>query len=184
MRIQMPHDTQDPFSDLGLHYAADMVGTAKTFSQTVYARTTLPLRVFEGARARTAEINGCMVCRAFRAARDIPKYSAKTDDAAQGVIANGDAPDEDFYQNVTNWKTYAGYNDRERMAIEFAERFCIEPQALAKDEDFWSRAKQAFSDEELVELCHCVGSFIATGRVAHVLGLDLICSIPTIGEAA
>jgi alkylhydroperoxidase family enzyme len=185
MRIDIPENEQDPFSNLDQYYSPEIVGAAKAFSQAVYQKTRLPLRVFEGARARTAEINGCMVCRAFRAKRDLGEfYEAAGIDASQTVIENGAAPDEDFYQNVSNWRTHPGYSDRERIAIEYAERFCEEPRVLAKDDEFWGRAKAVFSDEELVELGHSIGSFIASGRVAHVLGLDLVCSVPALGEAA
>ena len=179
MRVEMPDDVANPFVELGSHYAGEIVGSASQFSRTVYGRTRLPLRVFEAARARTAEINGCLVCRAFRAKRDMASY----DDTKTGtVVDNGEAPDEDFYQNVSAWKSYAGFNQRERVAIEFAERFCEEPQALSSDEDFWARARDAFTDSELVELSHAVASFIATGRVAHVLGLDRVCTIEAIGD--
>ncbi len=176
MRIAMPDDVADPFGDLASQYAGDIVTSASQFSRTVYGRTKLPLRVFEGARARTAEINGCLVCRAFRAKRDTPASSSKS------VVDNGDAPDEEFYQQVSAWRTYGGFSPRERIAIEFAERFCEEPQVLSSDDDFWARARAAFSDDELVELSHAVASFIATGRVAHVLGLDRVCTIETIGD--
>lgn len=184
MRIDMLEDNSDPFSSLGEFFSADMVNASQHFSKTVYKQTKLPLRVFEGARARTADINGCMVCRAFRAKRDLPDfYDAQNLDASKTVIENGAAPDEDFYQNVLNWKTYPGYNDRERIAIEYAERFCLDPQALSVDEPFWQGAKQAFTDDEIVDLSLCVASFIATGRVAHVLGLDKVCSIMEMGQA-
>jgi len=184
MRITLPDNTQDPFQELGQYYASEIVGAAGLFSKTAYAKTTLPLRVFEAARARTAEINGCMVCRAFRAKRDLPELASKSAGSPLPLLGAGEAPDEAFYQNISNWREWAGYSDRERIAIEMAERFCVEPQPLAKDDTFWESAKAAFSDEEIVQLLHCVASFVSTGRVAHVLGLDLICSVPTIGEAA
>lgn len=184
MRVAIPEDDPDPFSSLGDYFSGEMVAASKNFSQAVYRKTRLPLRVFEGARARTADINGCMVCRAFRAKRDLRDfYDAQSIDASQTVIENGAAPDEDFYRNVTNWRTYPGYSDRERIAIEYAERFCQDPQGLARDEGFWAIAKAQFTDEEIVDLSQCVASFIASGRVAHVLGLDTVCSILEIGEA-
>lgn len=185
MRVGVPEDNPDPFSALGEYFSPQLVNAGKQFSQTVYKNTRLPLRVFEGARARTAEINGCMVCRAFRAKRDLSGfYDALGVDASTTVIENGDPPDEDFYQHVSDWKSYPAYSDRERVAIEYAERFCLEPQELATDENFWARAKSAFSDEEIVDLSQCVASFVASGRVAHVLGLDKVCSIMELGEPA
>jgi alkylhydroperoxidase family enzyme len=184
MRISIPDDNPDPFSSLGDYFSPEMIRASNGFSQTVYKKTKLPLRIFEGARARTAEINGCMVCRAFRAKRDLQDfYKSSGVDSSNTVIENGAAPDEEFYQNITNWKSYPAYSERERLAIEYAERFCIEPQALAKDDIFWERTKRVFSDEEIVDLSQCVASFIATGRVAHVLGLDKVCSIIELGAA-
>lgn len=179
MRIEIPGDHLDPSAVVGKFYAPEIVNAGKAFSQAVYTNTKLPLRVFEGARARTAEINGCTVCRAFRAKRDLPGYySSQGIDASMTVIGNGEAPDEDFYQHVTNWQTYSGYSERERLAIEYAERFCLDPQGMAIDESYWARMKAAFSDDEIVDLSQCVASFIASGRVAHVLGLDAACPLP------
>lgn len=183
MRITLPDNLQDPFQEMGQHYASEIVGAAGLFSKTAYAKTTLSLRVFEAARVRTAEINGCMTCRAFRAKRDLPELASHYVGAPLPLLGAGDAPDEEFYQHIANWRDWPGYSDRERIAIELAERFCLEPQSLAKDDRFWEGAKAVLSDEEIVQILHCVGSFIATGRVAHVLGLDLICSVPAIGEA-
>jgi alkylhydroperoxidase family enzyme len=178
MRINLPEGQQDPFSTMGNYFAPAIVGAGNAFSQAVYTNSSLPLRVFEGARARTAEINGCAVCRAFRAKRDLPKrFESQGIDAATTVFNNGEAPDEDFYQNITNWKTWSGYSERERIGIEYAERFCLDPQGLAVDESFWARAKSEFSDEEIVDLNHCIAAFISSGRIAHVLGLDSVCAI-------
>lgn len=43
------------------------------------------------------------------------------------MIKNGKAPEEAFYQNVSNWQTCSGFSEHERAAIEYAERFCIDP---------------------------------------------------------
>lgn len=178
MRITIPGDHLDPSAVVGNYFAPEIVKANKTFSQAVYQNSQLPLRVFEGARARTAEINGCTVCRAFRAKRDLPGfYRAQGIDASRTVINNGEEPDENFYQNVSNWETYPGFSERERIAIEYAERFCLDPQNLAKDEDFWTRMQGAFADDEIVDLSYSIASFVASGRVAHVLGLDTVCII-------
>lgn len=77
--------------------------------------------------------------------------------------------DEDLYANVENL-AYDGYNDQERLAIEYAERFAYDHLRL--DDEFWTRMRAAFSDQEVLDLTICVGSFIALGRTLVVLGLD------------
>ena len=88
---------------------------------------------------------------------------------------NGPAPDEAFYEAIAEWRTSPVFSERERLAIEFAERFGTEPQALAGDEAFWARMNAAFSDAEIVDLAHCTAAWAGLGRVAHVLGFDTVC---------
>lgn len=77
--------------------------------------------------------------------------------------------DEDLYANVENLE-FDGYSEQERLAIEFAERFAYDHQRL--DDEFWSRMHSAFSDQEIVDLTVCIGTFISLGRTLVVLGLD------------
>lgn len=162
--------------------APEIVAAAMAYSAATYRRSILPLRVFEAARARTAEINGCALCQSFRGARDIPRlYGEKV----RTVASNGPAPDGEFYAAVSQWRTSPLFNDRERLAIEYAEGFGCDPQGIAADEDFWQRAKAAFSDAELVDLSFCIGCWVSQGRVLHVLGFDSACSIgPVAAEPA
>ena len=36
----------------------------------------------------------------------------------------------------------------------------------------------AYTDAEIVELSMCIGSWIAFGRLNHVLGIDAACVLP------
>jgi alkylhydroperoxidase family enzyme len=91
------------------------------------------------------------------------------------VVDNGPAPDEAFYAAVTEWRTSPIYSNRERLAIEFAERFGTEPKSLASDEEFWAKARAAFTDAEIADLANSVAAWVGLGRVAHVLGFDEVC---------
>jgi alkylhydroperoxidase family enzyme len=153
--------------------APEIVGAGMAFSSVTYERTILPLRVFEAARARTAEINGCQLCQAFRADRDLPRLYGDT----RTVASNGPAPDGEFYASVSRWRTSALYDDRERIAIEYAEGLGNDPHGIAADEDFWRRAKAAFTDAELVDLSFCIACWMGQGRVLHALGLDGVCAL-------
>jgi alkylhydroperoxidase family enzyme len=152
--------------------APDIAAAALAYSAVTYEKSILPLRVFEAARARTAEINGCQMCQNFRAASDLPHLYG---DDLKTVASNGPAPDGDFYAAVSQWRTSPLFDERERIAIEYAEGFGLDPHQIAVDEEFWARAKVAFSDAELVDLSFCIACWVGQGRILHILGLDGVC---------
>lgn len=184
IRIDVPAaQSHDPYGFAGANHAREIMAAAGGFSKAVYTHSRLSLREFEGARSRTAAINGCLICQAFRAARDTPAMFAGNGVRPPHLVSdNGPAPDEAFYAAVSEWRTSPLFSDRERLAIEFAERFAEEPKALSADEDFWTRAHAAFDDGEIVDLAHSVASWVGLGRVAHVLGFDTVC-LPFAAEA-
>ncbi|WP_198045761.1 carboxymuconolactone decarboxylase family protein [Novosphingobium aquimarinum] len=177
IRIDIPDEHgHDPYSYASANHAREIMAAASDFSKAVYTRSQLSLREFEGARSRTAQINGCIICQQFRAARDAPAMFSATGTRPDHLVSdNGPAPDEAFYEAVSDWRTSPVFSTRERLAIEFAERFAEEPKVLAADEDFWTRTKAEFSDGEIVDLAHSVASWVGLGRVAHVLGFDSVC---------
>ena len=177
IRIDVPSEqAQDPYGYAGATHAQEIMAAGGAFSKAVYTHSRLSLREFEGARSRTAQINGCLVCQAFRAARDAPAMFAANGVRPSHLISdNGPAPDEAFYAAVGEWRTSTLFSDRERLAIEFSERFAEEPKALAADEGFWTRAHALFDDGEIVDLAHSVAAWVGLGRVAHVLGFDTVC---------
>ena len=177
LRIDIPEaDANDPYGFAGRSHAREIMAAGGGFSKAVYQYSGLSLREFEGARARTAEINGCIVCQQFRAARDTAAMFAASGMRPDTTVSdNGPAPGEAFYAAVADWRTSDLFSPRERTAIEFAERFAEEPKALADDEDYWRRAHSLFSDGEIVDLAHCVAAWVGLGRIAHVLGFDTVC---------
>lgn len=187
MRIAMPSEYHDrPLEHVGKVYAPQIVGAAGMYGVTPYQHSKLSLRELEGARYRTALINGCSACTAFRGARDFPGMFASFEgDLENSVWARGEQPDEDFYENVENWRDWPGYSQRERLAIRYAEGMGLAPREIAQDEDFWEQARAAFSDEELVDMTYSIGAWMANGRALHVLGLDAVCVwAPPAKEAA
>ncbi|GAB2467122.1 carboxymuconolactone decarboxylase family protein [Comamonas humi] len=177
IRISVPDaDAADPYGYAARTHATAIMAAAAAFARATYEHSRLPLREFEGARMRIAQINGCTICQQFRAARDISAMFAGTGQRPQRLVSdNGPAPDENFYADVGNWRHSAQFSARERRALEYAERFAEEPKVLAQDEAFWSRARLLYSDAELVDLAHCVAAWMGLGRVAHVLGFDSVC---------
>lgn len=168
-----PEHADNPIGYAIQNLRPELTGPLYDLSKAVYQNTKLPLREFEAVRARIAQINGCQICQSFRSITDVPTYlEGLGEDPAIGVHTHGPAPDEEFYRNIGEWRDNAIYTDRERIAIEYAERFSEAPNALGYDADFWARAKAVFSEGELYELTIAIGCFVATGRFVHVLGFD------------
>lgn len=128
------------------------------FSEAVYGKTQLPLRVRELARYRIAQVNQCPVCLATRAA-----------DAEEHGIT------EDLYAHVDDWRTHVEYSERERLAVEFADRFASEPSSM--DDEFWARLRSDYADDEIVDLTICCGMWLGLGRMQAVLGVHPTCEI-------
>jgi alkylhydroperoxidase family enzyme len=131
---------------------------AARFSQAVYEDTTLGLREFEAARLRIAQINGCLFCQDWRTERD------------------GETVEDGFDEAVAAWRTTDAFDDRTRLAAEYAERFALDHHGI--DAELWDRLLAHYAHAELVELSMCLGSWIAFGRLNHVFGLDAACTLP------
>ena len=82
---------------------------------------------------------------------------------------------EDLYANVADWQTYAGYTDAERIAIEYAEKFALDHTRL--DDTFFERMKKFYSDEEIMEISICVGTWLMMGRITMVMDVDVSCPL-------
>ncbi len=117
-----------------------------------YNKSILPVRVREAARMRIAQLNDCTVCLAFRA--DTVK--------AQGLT-------EDFYCHVGSHDDVAGFDERDRLAMEFAERFALDH--LSIDDTFVNRLRETFSDPETLDQTICLSAFLGLGRTLRVLGI-------------
>ncbi|MGC5561330.1 carboxymuconolactone decarboxylase family protein [Streptomyces sp. FR-108] len=131
---------------------------AANFSLAVYAHTTLGLREFEAARLRIAQLNGCLFCLDWRTERDGLKV------------------EEEFADAVAKWRTTDAFDERTRLAAEYAERYALDHHGL--DEEFWDRMTAHYSQTEIVELTMSLGSWLAFGRLNRVLGLDAMCVLP------
>lgn len=131
---------------------------AAVFAQKVYDDSTLGLREFEAARLRMAQINGCVFCLDWRTDRD------------------GEQVEDTFPDAVTNWRTTDALDDRARLAAEYAERWATDHHGL--DDEFWGRMGAHYDQREIVELTMCLGSWLSFGRLNHVLGLDVACTLP------
>ena len=157
MIIDVP-EGKDPISYVWGEMVPGIGVAASKFSLAVYSDTTLGLREFEAARLRIAQINGCLFCQDFRTERDGRKVEA------------------DFDRAVTDWRTTDAFDDRTRLAAEYAERYVLDHHHL--DDEFWTRMTAHYTQAEIVELSMCIGSWLAFGRLNRVLGLDTVCVLP------
>src|SRR5262249_61712268 len=89
------------------------------FTNAVYNKNRLPLRVRELARMVIALDNECVVCQNTRDSEGI----------AAGV-------DEDLYDHAAEWRTGPGESPPERIAAEVADRFGGGHTRLAERRDF------------------------------------------------
>ncbi len=123
-----------------------------------YEQSILPPEERELARMRIAQINDCVACSDFR---------------APSVLEAGVAPE--LYANVAAYATYPGYTPRQRLAIEYAERFASDHGSI--DDAFVDRLHESFTDPEILDLTLCLAVFLGLGRSLTVLGVDQSCAI-------
>src|SRR5215813_10743668 len=102
----------------------DMAGMVQKMISTAYQSSKLPASEREVARMRIAQLNACNACATFR---------------APSVIEAGVTDDE--YAHVEEWRTWDGYTDRQRLAIEYAELFARDHQAI--DDEVMARMRAA-----------------------------------------
>lgn len=161
------------------HDRPRMAAAMETLSKAVYQETTLSFREAEGARMRIALINGCLMCQGFRMAADIAvALRAMDSDEAPNVEGRGAAPDEAYYRAVAgDWRNATVFSARERIAIDYAERIALTPIPLPNDDAFWDELHANYDDGEIADLTFSITTWIATGRLVHVLGLDGSCAI-------
>lgn len=91
---------------------------------------------------------------------------------------------DELYNLVNQYATTDAFTIREKLAIEFAERFAFDHTGI--NDDLWSRLKSQFSDQEVLELTVLVGFCLGIGRAFHVLDVardfDVLWSREPSGE--
>jgi alkylhydroperoxidase family enzyme len=136
-------------------------GMVERMIRGAYQQSILPTDERELARMRIAQINDCVACSDFR---------------AQSVLDAGPkSPAPELYDNVAAYASYPGYTARQRLAIEYAERFATDHASM--DDKFFGRLRERFSDAEILDLTLCVAVFLGLGRSLAVLGVDQSCAI-------
>jgi len=156
-RIDVP---EGPGGDAAMVWALqpEMGKLVDRMVTTAYQRSILPAAEREVARMRIAELNACDACATFR---------------APSVLEAGVT--EDAYEHLDEYRTWPGYTDRQRLAIEYAERFAADHRGI--DDDFIAHLRREFTDAEVLDLTMCCAVFVGLGRALEVLGITDTCAL-------
>ena len=74
---------------------------------------------------------------------------------------------DELYNLVNQYATTDAFTPREKLAIEYAERFAQDHTGI--DEELFARLRVLFTDPEILELTVTVGFCVGIGRAFHVL---------------
>ncbi|OUS24205.1 hypothetical protein A9Q99_25015 [Gammaproteobacteria bacterium 45_16_T64] len=159
-RIVLPAG-ESPESHRLLSVQPDMGRAMATLSEAVYQKSGLDLRIREAIRMRVALLNQCQVCLGYRFPELIDV----------GV-------DEVFYGAVESWRESTIFSKKEKLAIEYAERFINDH--LGIDDDFFEALKLVFTDVEIYEMSTTIAALLANGRILQVLQVEQVCSLSAI----
>ena len=163
-RVTVPV-AKDPLIYVWTELAPPLTAAAGAYSNAVYeslrsrcASSKPPGSRWPGSTSATSASSGGRpgTCRA---GRPIPTRSPSPSTKRSGPTATG-----------------TGSTERERLSAEFAERYSTDH--LGMDEEFWDRLHGHFTDDELVDLALCVGSWLALGRFNQVFDIDGACRVP------
>jgi alkylhydroperoxidase family enzyme len=73
----------------------------------------------------------------------------------------------ELYNLVHTYETATEFTDREKLAIEYAERFVTDHTGI--DDAFFTKLRAVFNDTEVLELTILIGFCVGIGRAFHVL---------------
>ncbi len=156
-RIKLPPGNGDEtIRALGLSesFAKAIAG----YSGAIYGEIALSMREREAARMRVAQINQCPICLGYR----FPELEA------EGVT-------EAFYAAVENWRDSELFSAREKLIIEYTERYMTDH--LNIDDDFFKQLHEHFDSKEIFELTSIISGLMANGRLLQVLKIDQQCTL-------
>ena len=136
----------------------EMAGMVDRMIATAYQRSILPAVEREVARMRIAQLNACDACATFR---------------APSVVDVGVS--DEMYEHVADWRSWPGYSHRQRLAIEYAERFAADHRAI--DDELFTRLRAQFADDEILDLTLCCAVFVGLGRTLEVLQITDACDL-------
>jgi AhpD family alkylhydroperoxidase len=155
-RIELPAG-DGPEVVRALSLRPELAQAVAAYDRAVW-NSSLDWRLHELVRMRIAQVNECTVCLSWR-----------TPQAVDAGIT------EPLLLGVHRYADTADYTAAEKVAIEYAERFCTDSARI--DDELVDRLRQHFDDDAVVELTLVIGKYLAFGRFMQVLGLDQTCTL-------
>lgn len=152
-RIPVP-DGDGPETTRALALAPQLQAALDQLERAVW-KSSLDRRLHELVRMRVAKSNRCTVCTDWRN----PTW----------------CDDEALLGAVERWADAPGFTDAERVALEYAERFCTDHTSIT--DDLLAGLHDHLGAAGVVDLTLVVGKYLALGRFMQVLGLDQACAL-------
>ncbi len=163
MRRQLEKDEadgRDPALNGVMAHLPELFQRYFAFYYPAHEHGVVEARIKELARLRIARLNGCLgACGMARYAQP------EREGLDEATIAQLDLPAE-----------AQRFTPRERLALEFAERFATDH--LGIDDDFMLRLRAEFTDPQLLELGMLIGQYLGFGRLLVVLGIQNYSRVP------
>jgi hypothetical protein len=167
-RIDVPEGTE-PLVHILNHIGTDMlVECRQRMFRTIYdaPQTSLTAREREGMRILNATRTNCPICSGMRLWRDWPGFSS------------GEIPEEFYQQAIAGNLAWSGFSERERLLVEFADRFENDIDSINPDDALWERMHKHFSNAEIGDTVIMLATWIGTGRALKALGIGSVCVVP------
>jgi alkylhydroperoxidase family enzyme len=134
--------------------------------------TKISFREREAMRMWVAYYLACNVCAGWR---PVTQHIAGRPPTAEEAATI----DEEFYVRIPDYRTFGGYSEREKLAIEFIERLATDIDGARDDEQFWARLKKNFSDAEIGDLGIFAGCWVSSAHLLKMFGFgNGACELP------
>ena len=137
----------------------EMAGMVDRMITTAYQRSKLP-----GDRARS-RAHAHRAAQRLRGVLDVPGAVGRRSGRARGALP----------RTSTSTRPSPGYSERQRLAIEYAERFAADHRNI--DDELFARLRAQFADDEILDLTLCCAVFVGLGRTLEVLQITDNCPI-------
>lgn len=160
-RVTIPEGEHLPAMYMMRLGTPQLVAIRKRYLEVVYDApdTTLTPREREAVRILFAVRSGCPVCSGMRLG------------AAKQGFSDEEIPEELYQASMSLDLAWPGFTDRERLLLEFADRFERDADGINDDDAFWERINTSLTEPELADALNMFGIWIGTGRTLKVLGV-------------
>ncbi len=144
---------RDPALNAVMAHNPEMFERYFSFFYPAHENGVLETRIKEIARIQIARLNNCQACMNARYA------TAQEQGLDETRIAQLDLPEAD-----------RDLNERERLAVEFADRLAYDHQRI--DQPFVDRLLAHFTPPEILELGMMIGQYMGFGRLLVAMGIS------------